>query len=523
MSRLSGAVGAVKGFHAGTVRRDDVLATIDDALLNIQRFKSIELPESRARVDLSQEQAKLVGARTEALTFETGEKQEFVKALKAWYPTEEQAKTAFKKGMAERSDAEWEDMQRQEKMKPDLGLARQMAMGSQAASELQTAKDIREIGILQQEMTTKEAANIRNQNARVDARTKLYGMALAGYDVKQAKVATDIAQRFNMPNAQADSIVKQAQAEVVRDEADYMTGYTQYLKDNDLMPQAFQTQFDIAINRTRLLEQQGKVAEANALMTNTMLDYANSPEGDKSMLFGWYGRTLRNSNQPLGESLDDLMKQFDKITGMSGVSNTSLSGTPKRGAMMSMFDELSGILVNEGKLTVKVGKDEFENIDLKDAKEARDRLAKGEKITAKQSNALNVFNNLNAKVQLAFEGMPVIAQLDFAVQERGFGLRHFGKDVPYLTIRYTPIEYLEPADVANLPENQQALYAQQIKAHEREQELKPLVNGFRTLFETYLERITNAKRREVGLPDIVRETAVKPIGTPTDDFVEAAR
>lgn len=63
MSRLSGAVGAVKGFHEGTVHRDDVLATIDDAMLRIQRFKSIELPESRARVDLSQASTALTEAR----------------------------------------------------------------------------------------------------------------------------------------------------------------------------------------------------------------------------------------------------------------------------------------------------------------------------------------------------------------------------------------------------------------------------------------------------------------------------
>jgi hypothetical protein len=376
MSRLSGALGAVKGFHEGTVRRDQVLSTIDDALLNIQRFKSIEFPESQARVALSQAQTGLVEAASRATELSTDELAEVL---------------AIKKELGV-NEKFYEDEVRtlSAKITEEAGAKK---VRRQAAEDVEAqAQALYNTELLKHQVDPIVAA--QQQQSFIDEQFRQLQLKTQGlYTENQLNdVRRYILQTQGIPEARINLRLKQSQLEQARQLEDGLNAFK--ASQPELYQEFIKLPFTTAMTNFHNLQQKERLAEANATIQTA---FAEIVKDNPLAAAPWY-QNLLSQRHP--QQYGDAVNAFLKLNSYQQKQNISTAGgiVGKDDAFKKAMS-LSTMLLSTGKF--QIGEEKA--------------LEFSKDLTPSEQKEL--VNGINQFWRLALEGSGEMMQLQYTSKE----------------------------------------------------------------------------------------------------------
>lgn len=328
MSRLSGALGALRGYKAGMMRRDELKIKLGQELSKLRQYQEIDKPQAQADIAykgaLTQESGSRQRAaqlQAKALQLELDEamdRRKDLETLRDKYPglgverlvTEEQAKV--EKAKKEKQESEQAIEQGTEFGRPsqDTGLTGPQVIGQnlRLGGEIEGLSTQRKMDV-QQELGTimsplQQAADI-TEMAKAEVKKAVAEADIAQSTSRLTKLDLTIQKKYGMSAEKAQNIIETVKAERAQLQLQSYKDTVQRMTDFGLLGIADALPILDKLSRISLMKDEH---EKNMLMASIAKD-------DPTMYFSWYGETLLDNNSALN---DQILTQLSKLKTLSG-------------------------------------------------------------------------------------------------------------------------------------------------------------------------------------------------------------
>lgn len=473
MSRLAGAVGALRGYQEGVLNDQQLKLKLIDTLQNLRQYEQTTLPESQARVGLTQELTATEQAKRPGVEAEAGSAQLEYKQAKDLYDfavgenlpkkiVEEKAS----KLMAAKEKNIYQQRLEEERMKQEAYVPKVEA--EKAEQERKAAEDIWKMRVLEAGPSPEEAAQLEWDMQKETLVSQQLGNLLRGKQVTAVDLANQLTTEYGFRGEEATIRARELQNDVIEQGLDEVENSIKAMREAGRLQEYYLSRLNKDAATIRRLNANGRHEEAQAKLSELMRDAAKN---DPSLLFGARGRSLTSSDaaQSTIKEMLSLMKQASAIT------NTSVD----EGAINKAISEVTGIIAANGKWV-----DENRGIDV-DLTDTDDPISK------------ETLKNINLKLERLFRGTGEWPQLELADIGKKKGLIRKRPKLS-LTFRKQLLGGLSDKQIEQLPPDQQVEYYQARKIAQNRERLKPLQEGIRGYIETLLQLTLLQQAAELG-------------------------
>ena len=281
MSRLSGAVGALRGYQEGRLNDQDLKLKLMDTLQSLRQYEEVTLPQSQAIVGLTEAQrreyeTRLPGVKAEA-TKATTDLEDYL-GIREKMMSLLGGREGYLGKPAETKIADWDKLfmqsqadkrKAEQQAKPDYAEA--IATQERREAELSAKVAERRIKMLESAISPEEEQRF------IESLTYRYPLRKALLDIQSAKnqnerdaIKLKISKDFDYDLAQLDKDLKQLEYDNAKRIYDDQVELLNLLKSKPEYKKLYEdfrlAPIKEAIARANLLQAQGRNAEANAIM-----------------------------------------------------------------------------------------------------------------------------------------------------------------------------------------------------------------------------------------------------------------
>ena len=493
MSRLSGAVGALRGYTEGRMNDQELKLKLMDTLQSLRQYEQVTLPQSQAMVGATQAQtgafeaqtaeskARLPGVKAEAeqATTEWGILSDVYQKIRPQLTQEKATKmlqnlsTEISKSKSEEAESKYTEKLAEEKSK-------QEAYVPEADAYIKEQQRLAALRGWQTEAL--EAGPTPEAAAKLEWNTKLTQYEMMGIEKDVVSIARDIQEKYGMDKEEANLIAQNLQNDRLQQQVDFVDNQLAEMRKDKTLSKYYTIDLEKGLAEVENLQEQGEYIKANRKLKELMFKAA---EKNRLLLFGAQGSSIAGTSA-VSTSLSKLLSLMRQASGMTGATvNTTKT--------VDAITTALGVVANKGKI---VGPGE-----------------KGDDIDLKKPENKEHLDALNTKLQMQFSGSGFFPRIE-VIRDKRWGPIPDKIDVRFI---YPEVSELTEQQYNKLSKSEKVMYQREKQAYLKRAELEPLHTQMESLIKLLLEQTLAIQSAELGLGTNIYDNMLGETGGDTDE------